>query len=264
MALPNGTMENAAVIIPPFIAVDPSLWFHMVESTFDLATPKPITDSKTKYNYIVANLPPATATTVRDFIMSPNKTDPYLELKNKIIERCGETKTQEIRRLLAGENLGDRKPSEFLRIMKRRAENHNIDDSLLFELFNQAMPVPVQTILASLSPINSDKAAEVADRILDITPMNVSEVSNQNLLSHPSTSIENSLSNAELFNEIKQLRKEVQMLRRSRSATRNNSYRYRSKSRGHRNLCWYHAKFHDKAKKCVQPCSFSGNMPQEG
>ncbi|GFX04298.1 uncharacterized protein TNCV_3974471 [Trichonephila clavipes] len=143
------TQETAAVVIPPFIQRDPALWFYMIESTFELASPKPITESKTKYNYAVSHLPPDIATVVRD----------------------------EIRRLLAGESLGDRKPSELLRIMKRRAENHNIDDSLLFELFNQAMPVPVQTILASISPITSDKASEVADRILAISPHTINAVS---------------------------------------------------------------------------------------
>ncbi|GFY10697.1 uncharacterized protein TNCV_2195181 [Trichonephila clavipes] len=171
------TPETAAVVIPPFIQRDPALWFYMIESTFELASPKPITESKTKYNYAVSHLPPDIATVVRDVIIQPDISDPYSELKAKIIERCSENKTQEIRRLLAGESLGDRKPSELLRIMKRRAENYNIDDSLLFELFNQAMPVPVQTILASISPITSDKASEVADRILAISPHAINAVS---------------------------------------------------------------------------------------
>ncbi|GFX18438.1 uncharacterized protein TNCV_4307381 [Trichonephila clavipes] len=89
-------------------------WFYMIESTFELASPKPITESKTKYNYAVSHLPPDIATVVRDVIIQPDISDPYSELKAKIIERCSENKTQEIRRLLAGESLGDRKPSELL------------------------------------------------------------------------------------------------------------------------------------------------------
>ncbi|GBL78580.1 hypothetical protein AVEN_65177-1 [Araneus ventricosus] len=104
----------------------------MLESTFELVSPKPITEGKTKYNYIVAHLPPDIATIVRDVIIQPDPSDPYTDLKRKIIDRCSETKTQEIRRLFTGEILGDRKPSELLRVIKRRDENHNIDDSLLF------------------------------------------------------------------------------------------------------------------------------------
>ncbi|GFW01059.1 transposon Tf2-8 polyprotein [Trichonephila clavipes] len=191
------TPETAAVVIPPFIQRDPALWFYMIESTFELASPKPITESKTKYNYAVAHLPPDI----------------------------------EIRRLLAGESLGDRKPSELLRIMKRRAENHNIDDSLLFELFNQAMPVPVQTILASISPITSDKASEVADRTLAISPHAINAVSASG--ASPSSVTDRRSSTDMLLDEVKALRKEVADLRRSRSQFRhnNNVRRKRSNSR---------------------------------
>ncbi|GBM22166.1 hypothetical protein AVEN_190823-1 [Araneus ventricosus] len=103
----------------------------MVESTFELAVPKPITESRTKYNHCVTKLPPDIAMTVRDIIISPDKTDPYSKLKNEVISKCGESKSQEIRRLLAGEQLSDRKPSERLRVMQRRAENHNVANSLM-------------------------------------------------------------------------------------------------------------------------------------
>ena len=84
--------QVSAVKIPIFIPSDPSLWFTMVESTFELAVPKPITESKTKYNYCVANLPPDIAMTVRDIILSPDTTDPYAKLKSEIVSRCGESK----------------------------------------------------------------------------------------------------------------------------------------------------------------------------
>ncbi|GFW40541.1 transposon Ty3-G Gag-Pol polyprotein [Trichonephila clavipes] len=195
------------------------------------AVPKPITESKTKYNYAVSHLPPDIATVVRDIIIQPDISDPYSELKAKIIERCSENKTQEIRPLLAGVSLGDRKPSELLRIMKRRAENHNIDDSLLFELFNQAMPVPVQTILASISPITSDKASEVADRILAISPHAINAVSASG--ASPSSVTDRRSSTDMLLDEVKALRKEVADLRRSRSQFRHNKIvrRKRSNSR---------------------------------
>lgn len=250
------TAEAAAVVIPAFIKPDPALWFHMLDSTFALASPKAITESKTKYNYVVAHLPPEIAIVVRDAIIQPDSTDPYADLKKKVIERCSESKHQEIRRLLAGESLGDRKPSELLRVMQRRAENHNIDDSLLFELFNQAMPVPVQTILASLSPISSEKAADVADRILDINYSSINTIS--------SPPKERKTEMELLREEIKGLRQEVADLRRSRSRYRSLSgnRRARTKSRDNKH-CWYHFRYREKAKKCVPPCSFKGNIALE-
>ncbi|KAF8767826.1 hypothetical protein HNY73_020717 [Argiope bruennichi] len=128
--------------------------------------------------------------------------------------------------------------------MKRRVKSHNIDDSLLFELFNQAMPLPVQTILASISPLSSDKEADVADRILDINSTSISTISSGS--ERNSSSVKELKSDMDLLrNEIKELRKEVADLRRSRRRFRSPSStrRARSKSGGNR-YCWYHFRFH--------------------
>ncbi|GFT33008.1 uncharacterized protein TNCV_149891 [Trichonephila clavipes] len=117
-------MEDiSAVKIPAFVLSDPALWFGMLESTFALAVPKPITDERTKYNYCVAHFSPDAAMTVRDVILSPESINPYSKLKNEVIARCGESKSQEIRRFLAGEQLGDRKPSELFRVMQHGDQN---------------------------------------------------------------------------------------------------------------------------------------------
>ncbi|GFW09658.1 uncharacterized protein TNCV_1393591 [Trichonephila clavipes] len=100
-------MEDiSAVKIPAFASSDPALWFGMLESTFELAVPKPVTDEHTKYNYLVAHLSPDVAMAVRDQL-SPN----------------------------------------------------------------------VQSILASIQPLTAQKASEVADRILEVTHVQVCAVS---------------------------------------------------------------------------------------
>ncbi|GFX51309.1 retrovirus-related Pol polyprotein from transposon opus [Trichonephila clavipes] len=88
-----------AVQIPAYNKSDPALWFIMCESTFALATPKPIT----KYNYIVSHIPPDIASLVRDILIKPDATDPYGNLKTELINSSGESSTQEIRQLLSGE-----------------------------------------------------------------------------------------------------------------------------------------------------------------
>ncbi|GFQ96293.1 uncharacterized protein TNCT_501911 [Trichonephila clavata] len=77
---------------------------------------------------------------------------------------------QEIRKLLSGEELGFRKPSELHRNMKWRPESLNVDDKLMMELFLQRLPSSVQTILAAVSDLTLDKDAEIADRILEVSP----------------------------------------------------------------------------------------------
>lgn len=247
---------TSAVRIPPYNPMDPSLWLHMLEATFELATPKPITASKTKFNYAISNLPPDVAAIIRDVIINPSSEQPFETLRAAILSRCGETRSQEIRRLLAGEQLGDRKPSELLRVMQRRAENNNIEDSLLLELFLQQMPLNVQTVLASILPVPIGKAAEVADRILEVASPQTSACST-------------SSTHSELLKEVKELRREVDNLRRTRSHSRYRQHRspsrhrHRSPSPAVSGICWYHRKFESAAKKCIPPCVFSENHPQQ-
>ncbi|GFQ92033.1 transposon Tf2-6 polyprotein [Trichonephila clavata] len=130
--------EITAVKIPPYNFSDPELWFSTCERTFDLGVPKAIADTCTKFNYIVSNLPPEAAAIVRDLIITPDETDPYGAIKAQLIQRTGESSQQEIRKLLTGEELGDRKPSELLRTMNRRASSHNASERAHVGTFSSA------------------------------------------------------------------------------------------------------------------------------
>ncbi|GFX25612.1 transposon Ty3-G Gag-Pol polyprotein [Trichonephila clavipes] len=61
-------------------------------------------------------------------------------------------------------------PSELLRNMKRRAESLKVDDKLIMELFLQRLPSSVQTILAAVPDLTLKKAADIAERILEVSP----------------------------------------------------------------------------------------------
>ncbi|GFQ75571.1 transposon Tf2-9 polyprotein [Trichonephila clavata] len=130
--------EITAVKISPYTFSDPQLWFSTCERTFALGVPKAITDTCTKFNYIVSNLPPEATAIVRDLIITPDETDPYGAIKAQLIQRTGESSQQEIRKLLTSEELGDRKPSELLRTMNRRASSHNVPKELMLELYSAA------------------------------------------------------------------------------------------------------------------------------
>ncbi|KAF8786948.1 hypothetical protein HNY73_008594 [Argiope bruennichi] len=146
-------------------------------------------------------------------------TDPYSQLKSEIISRCGESKSQEIRKLLAGEQLHDRKPSELLRIMQDVPKVTILPISFT-GLFLQQLPSNVAIDSCLNTTFDTSNASEIADKILDITPNQVSAVSNAT-----------ATADSELLSEIKMLRKEIaQMRRHSRSHSRNRKPRFRRKS----------------------------------
>ncbi|GFU90808.1 transposon Ty3-I Gag-Pol polyprotein [Trichonephila clavipes] len=116
--------DVGAVKIPAYNFHDPALWFTMCDSTFQLGCPKAITDSKTKFNYIIAHLPPEAATIIRDVIMNPDPVEPAEKSEN-------------------GAN-------------KKEAVNHPIKKSGNYSSENLA---------------DIEKAAEVADRVMEVTPI---------------------------------------------------------------------------------------------
>ncbi|GFQ89037.1 uncharacterized protein TNCT_138441 [Trichonephila clavata] len=203
----------------------------------------------------LAHLPPATASLVRDVLMHPDATDPYAQIKNELINRSGESSQQEIRKLLSGEELGSRKPSELLRNMKRRAESLNVDDKLMTELFLQRLPSSVQTILAAVSDLTLDKAADIADRIFEVSPSPTENFS---------VSKEQSLE-SKLFREIEKLNQRIDRLSISRGRSpyrRNKNSRERSISNKRDfSICWFHRRFGKKCRdeKCIKPCTWQGN-----
>ncbi|GFX34125.1 hypothetical protein TNCV_1698721 [Trichonephila clavipes] len=64
--------------------------------------------------------------------------------------------------------IGDRRPSELLRVLRRRVESHIVPDELMLELFLQHLPTRVQSILEAISPLTLEK---VADRVMEVTPI---------------------------------------------------------------------------------------------
>ncbi|GFW93370.1 uncharacterized protein TNCV_2604881 [Trichonephila clavipes] len=195
----------------------------------------------------------------QNILIKPDATDPYGNLKTELINRSGESSTQEIRQLLSGEELGSRRPSELLRNMTRRAETFNVPEKLMLELFLQRLPSRVQSILAAVSDLTLAKAAEISDRIFEVTPTPVETYA---ISGASATTTED-----RLFREIEKLNKRIDSLSfsRSRSPYRYNKHYHRnnrSKSRDS-SICWYHRRFGKRCKedKCVKPCSWQGTIP---
>ncbi|GFQ65943.1 uncharacterized protein TNCT_628431 [Trichonephila clavata] len=141
--------------------------------------------------------------------------------------------------------------------MKRRAESLNVDDKLMTELFLQRSPSSVQTILAAVSDLTLDKAADIADRIFEVSPppIEIFSVSNKK---------EQSLE-SKLFREIEKLHKRIDRLSISRGRSpyrRNKNSRKRSISNKRDfSICWFHRRFGKKCReeKCIKLGTWQGN-----
>ncbi|GBM30782.1 hypothetical protein AVEN_30599-1 [Araneus ventricosus] len=100
-----------------------------------------------------------------------------------------------------------------------------------------------------------NKLAKIADKIGETTAI-VSAT--REVLTRPSLSMLE-VKVEELTNQVQRLSRE---LARKKSRCKSSKSHSRSRFPAHTNIkkCWYHTRFADKAKKCVEPCSFSKNF----
>ncbi|XP_050512887.1 uncharacterized protein LOC126888580 [Diabrotica virgifera virgifera] len=172
----SASVDRISVKIPPFWPNDPEIWFLQVENQFTLAN---IKSDATKFNYIVANLDTAYILEVRDIIVSPLATERYAKLKSELIKRLSASQQQKIKRLLEHEELGDRRPSQFLRHLQSLAGT-TVPDNIVRSLWLGRLPASTQAILATQAKASLDAVAELADTISEaIAPRaQISEASN--------------------------------------------------------------------------------------
>ncbi|CAE1261240.1 unnamed protein product [Acanthosepion pharaonis] len=242
---------SAALIqLPPYNSINSRSWFIQLEAIFSA---RKVTRQDTKYASVVQALPASIVEEVEDILLNTPDQLPYTCLKEAILKRTGRSDEDLIRDLFSNVSLGDRTPSQLLRLMKIRLGNNTMAEPVLRGLWMDRLPPNITQVLA-LVPVETplDVVADSADKIYSQAHQKVHQVE-----SHGNHT-------QRLEEEMTQLRAELRDLklslcRRQRSPaprTRNRS-RTRSSSPGRRNSvdeCWYHQTFGDRARKCHPPC----------
>lgn len=264
---PTATVGAATVVtLPRFWAEDVVLWFLQVENKFRIHH---ISSQTRRYELLLDALPQEAASEVRDVLMLPLSTTPYDDVKDALLSRLAVPEESRIQQLLSSEELGDRRPTQFLRHLQKLLGDKaaTFDTAVLKELFLQRMPVTVRVGLAIMHSQPLPKLAELADRILETSAPTVAAT-------HSGAS---STDIADLRSMMHNLTTEVAELRRKdqqrSSSPRSSSFRGRrvfrrrhspaasraaspSSGRTAARPCYYHRRFGVAARKCEPPCSW--------
>jgi hypothetical protein len=169
METTNGTqpaeVSRVAVRLPPFWAEWPAVWFAQAEAQFSLAG---ISTETTKFYHVISQLDHRYAAEVEDVITSPPQQDPYTKLKTELLKRLSLSREQRAQQLITFEEMGDRKPSQFLRHLRGLAPD--VPDYLLCTIWTNRLPTNIQMTLACHPEIELDTTALCADRITETVP----------------------------------------------------------------------------------------------
>ncbi|XP_041975801.1 uncharacterized protein LOC121730727 [Aricia agestis] len=264
-SIPNVDVFKVGVRVPPFWPEEPEIWFAQVEGQFAISG---ITNDLTKFNYVIGHLDVEQSREIKDIIISPPSANKYDTLKRELIKRLSASREKQIKQLLMHEELGDRKPSQFLRHLKSLA-GADVSQDLLKTIWTSRLSHGIQTVLAGQPSSSSiEDLADLADRVHELaTPMPAVASTSQAV---PGSALD------ALAREVAELRRQVQRLstgRRSRPrsrssgpARRGSTSRLRRSDSNYRKfpLCWYHAKYAEKASRCVKPCDYMAGNAKGG
>jgi len=220
---------RVAVRLPPFWPDRPAIWFTQAEAQFQLAA---ITRQRTKFNYVVSQLNQQQAAEVEDIITSPPEHEPYDRLKVELVRRLSTSREQRVRQLLSYEEMGNRKPSQFLEHL--RGLGPDVPDDFLRAIWTSRLPPQVRAILAGQTEGSLDSTSHLADKICEVT------IQSTTASISPSTPD----NTARLLERIEELTRQVASLRASQTRSRSRSRNRRCSTPDYpsapRDVCWYH------------------------
>ena len=189
-----------------------------------------------------------------DLILQPPDDTPYDRLKQQLIKRTAASEQKRLQQLFHAEELGDRKPSQFLRRMQQLLADkaRETDNAFICELFMQRLPANVRMVLASIPDTgNLDELAQLADKIMEVAipsgPTIAAVSSTTSKLEH-------------LRKELAELKSLLQGLRFPKQPSTRRSPSPNRQPQEQLLICWYHNKYGDNAQKCKPSCKKSGNF----
>ncbi|XP_076396713.1 uncharacterized protein LOC143265920 [Megachile rotundata] len=152
--------------IPQFWPLKVALWFKLLEAHFTSAR---ITKDEAKFNITIANLGEKYIEQVEHIVVNPPESGQYELLKKELMKRLIESDSTRVQKLLEGEEIGDRTPSQFFRDLKKLAIP-SVPDDFIVTLWKNRLPANTQRVLAAATETNITALTEMADRIHEIRP----------------------------------------------------------------------------------------------
>ena len=252
----------------PFDCDDPESWFLHFESVLRINR-VPELD---RFDHLMASLSKTAMTPIATHLRSP-PSDPatsYSWLKDLLVNAHGKSTQTRLREILAGQRIGDMSPKLFLNKLQLLAPK-SVGEDIIRECWLKELPDESRAILSVIQNCPLDQLVEAAETIHqnEQTRRNACAVRSHPPPSSSSSSSSSSASSTDIALLLEEMRRQFAEIinrlpatsERGRShsrAPRSSSHRSRSSSqRRDSELCFYHEKYGDDARRCKSPCKHS-------
>ena len=244
--------------LPEFWESSAAAWFVQAEAQFAVRN---ITADDTKYYYVVAALSSSTASRALSLLQAPPAEDKYNELKSHLLQVYELSDAERASRLFALHGLGDSKPSELMDRMLNLLGPHK-PDFLFTHLFLKQLPPQIRAALASSDVKDCRRLAMEADRVMSAWGQSSSSSSSsysaaalQPAHAFLSTGMEgqqchntpNTMGGQQCHVSSGLMTGDVMGIAAA-------AVPQRQRVTG---LCFFHARFGNKARRCEPPCNFN-------
>jgi len=150
------------------------------------------------------------------------------------------------------EEMGDRRPTQFLRHLRTLA-GPSVPSDFLCTLWTNCLLPNIQAIIAMQAQASLDDVAQLVDKIAEVTP--------PPCVTHVSSSGDDI---STLTARIDELARQVAALSTNPSYPRSPlQTRRHARSSSHPagwssapDICWYHRRFKERGKRCTAPCTW--------
>ena len=139
--------HGVAVQLPPFMKASPTAWFTLCDANFFI---RKVTDSETKFWYVVSKLDEETLKRIHAFLAKPRDKDPYKAIREVLCESFEPSVEQKLDTMLAASSMGSEKPSDFMAELDRLAAGLDIED-VKRRIFVRSLPERISTAISGFS-----------------------------------------------------------------------------------------------------------------
>ena len=158
--LDAASVFGASVQLPMFDRTEPDAWFILADVNFNL---RGVTDSRTKYWYVMSKFDAATLKKLSTFLQVPRGNDPYQELREMLCETYEPPVEQKIDAFLGLSDIGDERPSEFGLEIQRLTAKASMDD-VRKRMFLRCLPKETVTAITASLGASLQMVVKAADK----------------------------------------------------------------------------------------------------